>query len=271
VRADEAARHHRSGGAEEARVSDLASYKDRYQHIRLTREGGILEMQLHTRGGPLQWGARDGHSIHAELGDAFYQIARDPENHVLILTGTGDEFLTGMDEQDGHEGAMDALFWDRMAQEGRDLLVNYLDIGAMVVSAVNGPVTFHPELPTLADIVVASDTAVFADPHLMIGAVPGDGAHVWWTMLLGPNRGRSFLITGERITAEEGKRLGFVTEVVPHGQPLARAREIAAGLAKMRPLTLRNARFAFTQEIKRRLLNDLHYGFALESLAAMQR
>jgi enoyl-CoA hydratase/carnithine racemase len=252
-------------------MADLASYKDRYHHIRLQRDGGVLEMQLHTRGGPLEWGAKDASSVHAELGDAFYQIARDPENLVLILTGTGDQFLTGMDQQDMPDGAMDALFWDRMAQEGRDLLVNYLDVGALVISAVNGPVTFHPELPTMADIVVASDTAVFSDPHMQIGAVPGDGSHVWWTMLLGPNRGRSFLITGERIGAEEGKRLGFVTEVVPHGQPLARAREIAAGLVKSRPLMLRNARFAFTQEIKRRLLNDLHYGFALESLAALRR
>jgi enoyl-CoA hydratase/carnithine racemase len=252
-------------------MAELDAYRDRYRNIRLRREGGVLEMQLHTRGGPLKWGARDHDSVHAQLGDAFYQIARDPENLVLILTGTGDEFLTGMDEEDAHEGPMDARFWDRMAQEGRDLLVNYLDVGALVISAVNGPVTFHPELPTLADIVIASETAVFADPHLQIGAVPGDGAHVWWTMLLGPNRGRSFLITGERITAAEGQRLGFVTEVVPHGRPLARAREIAAGLAKSRPLTLRNARFAFTQEIKRRLLNDLHYGFALESLAALGR
>jgi enoyl-CoA hydratase/carnithine racemase len=251
-------------------MTEFASYKDRYQHIQLRREGGVLEMQLHTRGGPLEWGAKDANSAHAEIGDAFYQIARDPENLVLILTGTGDEFLTGIDQEDMPEVTADALFWDRIAQEGRDLLVNYLDVRALVISAVNGPVTFHPELPTMADLVIASDTAVFSDPHMQIGAVPGDGAHVWWTMLLGPNRGRSFLITGERISAEEGKRLGFVTEVVPHGQPLARAREIAQGLVKNRPLMLHNARLVFTQEIKRRMLNDLHYGLSLEGLAALQ-
>lgn len=250
-------------------MAALAEYQDSFRNIRLHRQGGILEMHLHTRGGPLKWGAKDHHSVHAQLGDAFYKIARDPDNHVLILTGTGDSFLEAMDEEDNYEGPMGPEFWDRMAQEGRDIMTNFLEVGAVVVSAVNGPATFHPELPTLADIVIASETAVFSDPHMMIGAVPGDGAHVWWPMLLGPNRGRSFLLTGERITAEEGLRLGFVTEVVPAGQSLARAREIAAGLAKKSPLALRNARFALTQDIKRRLLNDLHYGFALESLAAL--
>jgi enoyl-CoA hydratase/carnithine racemase len=250
-------------------MAALVEYQDSFRNIRFQRAGGILEMHLHTRGGPLKWSAKDGASIHAQLGDAFYKIARDPDHHVLILTGTGDSFLESMDEEDVYDGPMGPEFWDRMAQEGKDIITNFLEVGAVVVSAVNGPATHHPELPTLADIVIASETAVFADSHMMVGAVPGDGAHVWWPMLLGPNRGRSFLLTGERIPAQEALRLGFVTEVVAAGSALDRAREIAAELAKQNPLTLRNARFALTQDIKRRLLNDLHYGFALESLAAI--
>lgn len=249
-------------------MAALNQYKDKFGNIKLERHDGVLEMRLHTREGPLKWGARDHASVHAQLGDAFYQIARDPENRILIITGTGSEFLTGMDEQDVYEGEMDVQFWDRMAREGRDILMNYLDISAIVISAVNGPATSHAELPTLADVVIASETATFSDPHVTMGAVPGDGAHVWWTMLLGPNRGRSFLITGEEIGAHEAKRLGFVAEVVPQGLALGRAREIAAELIRKTPLTLRNTRAVLTQDIKRRMLNDLHYGFALEGLAA---
>lgn len=246
-------------------------YKDRFRNIRLERRDGVLEMRLHTRDGPFRWGFKDHDSVHAQLGEAFYRIARDHDNKVLILTGTGDEFLTGIDDQDMHEGPMDAEVWDRMAAEGRDMLNNFLDVGAVVVSAVNGPATFHPELPTLADIVIASETASFADNHLRLGAVPGDGSHVWWTMLLGPNRGRSFLLTCEEIPAHEALRLGFVTEVLPPAQVLPRAREVAAELARHAPMVLRNTRAILTQEIKRRLLNDLHYGFALESLASLAR
>ena len=251
-------------------MTALQSYKDAFRNIRLERSDGIVEMRLHTNDGPLKWGFRNGDSVHAQLGEAFYRIGRDLENHVLILTGTGDCFLSAIDDDDAHEGAWNASFWERMAQEGRDILVNYLDLPMPVIAAVNGPATFHAELPTLADIVVASDTTVFADPHLAdMGTVPGDGAHVWWPMVLGPNRGRSFLITGEEISAAEALRLGLVAEVVPKGQELARAHAIARKLTNNKAMVLRNTRLALTQEIKRRLLNDLHYGFGLESLAAL--
>jgi enoyl-CoA hydratase/carnithine racemase len=248
----------------------FSQYKDKFRNVKLEMADGILEMRLHTNDGPLLWGFRDRASIHGQLGDVFYEIAHDPDVKVLIITGTGDEFLVGSDRADGHP-VIDVPIWDRLIQEGRDMIMNYLDIGAVVISAVNGPATYHSEIPTMADIVIASDTAVFADPHMQSGAVPGDGVHVWWPMLLGPNRGRSFLLTGEPISAEEGKRLGFVTEVVPQERTLPRAREIAAELATKPPLALKYARAALTQEIKRRMLNDFQLGFALESLASLGR
>jgi enoyl-CoA hydratase/carnithine racemase len=209
--------------------------------------------------------------VHAQLGDAFYQIAHDQENRIVILTGTGDTFLAGSDPEDPIEEPMNEVFWDRMAREGKDLLVNFLNIDALVIGAVNGPALSHPELPTLADIVIASDTAVFMDPHMMMGAVPGDGSHVWWTMLLGPNRGRAFLLTGQKIAAQEALQLGIVAEVVPATRVLPRAWEIANDFIKKPPLALRYAHSVLTQDIKRRLLNDLGYGFGLESLAALTR
>jgi len=248
----------------------FSNYKDAFSHIDLERRNGILQMRLHTDGGPLRWGFRNNDSVHAQLGEAFYRIARDPDNRVLILTGTGNEFLTAVDEEDLQEGEQGVEFWDRMTREGSDILRNFLDVGAIVISAVNGPVTFHPELPTMADMVVASDTAVFADKHMSLGAVPGDGAHIWWSMLLGPNRGRSFLLTSEHISAAEAKQLGFVMEVVPQARTLPRAWEIAESFVHHPPVVLRNTRAVLTQDIKRRLLNDLQLGFSLESLAALK-
>src|SRR5690606_14684325 len=66
----------------------FATYKDRYKSIRLSREDGILEMHLHTDGGPLRWSLL----AHNELEDAFLEIGRDRANDVIIMTGTGDEF-----------------------------------------------------------------------------------------------------------------------------------------------------------------------------------
>jgi enoyl-CoA hydratase/carnithine racemase len=158
-------------------------------------------------------------------------------------------------------------YWDRIFKEGKDLLQNLLDIEVPIIGAVNGPAFIHAELLTLSDIVIASDRAAFADKaHGPGGVVPGDGAHVWWPMLLGPNRARHFLLTGEEISAEEGKRLGFVAEVVPHERVRDRAWEVARELLAKPPLMLKYTRAATMQHIKRRMLDDLGYGLMLEGM-----
>src|SRR6188508_2920336 len=65
-------------------------YKDRYRSIKMQRENGILELQFHTNDGPLEWGHTDG--PHAEFAEAFADIGRDPENRIVIMTGTGEWF-----------------------------------------------------------------------------------------------------------------------------------------------------------------------------------
>lgn len=248
-------------------MADFDSYKGRYRTVRLERNDGILELTIHKDGGPAQWGAAKGGS-HEELGDAFYQIGRDPENRVLIITGAGDAFLTEFDQDMGE--APSAAYWDRIYKEGKDLLQNLLEIDCPVIGAVNGPAFIHAEIPTMSDIVIASDRAAFADKaHAPGNVVPGDGVHVWWPMLLGPNRARHFLLTGAEIPAQEAKQLGFVAEVVPHGQVMDRARAIARELLTKNPQMLRFSRVAMTQHIKRRMLDDLGYGLMLEGMGIM--
>jgi enoyl-CoA hydratase/carnithine racemase len=114
---------------------------------------------------------------------------------------------------------------------------------------------------------LAADSASFADKvHFPVGVVPGDGMHAVWTMLLGPNRGRYFLMTGQEITAQEALRLGVVGEVLPKTKLLERAWEHAHELLKKPELCLRYTRVVLTQEIKRRLLEDLSYGLMAEGL-----
>jgi enoyl-CoA hydratase/carnithine racemase len=248
-------------------MADFNTYANAYRHVRLERRDGILQVQIHNRGGGAIWDAAPN-GIHAELGDLFYHIGRDAENRVVILTGTGDEFLTKMDLSG--VGEINTQYWNRIYKEGKDLLQNLLEIEVPVIGAVNGPAFIHAELLTLSDIVIASDRASFADKaHGPGGVVPADGVHVWWPMLLGPNRARHFLLTGDEIGAEEAKRLGFVAEVVPHARALERAWEVARDLLTKPPLMLRFTRVAMTQHIKRRMLDDLGYGLMLEGMGIL--
>jgi enoyl-CoA hydratase/carnithine racemase len=243
--------------------AEFADYAKGYQHVAMRRDGGILEVRLHSDGGPLVW----GDAPHTELVYCFADIAADPGNRVVILTGTGDEFIARLD--DSWVGEMTPDRWDKIYFHGKRLLQNLLDIEVPVIAAVNGKATVHAELAVLSDIVLASDTVVFADaPHFRFGTVAGDGVHVVWPLVLGPNRGRYFLLTGQRIPASEALALGVVNEVHPGAALLERAWELARQLARQPDTALRYTRVAMTQTIKRLLLDHVGPGLALEGLGA---
>lgn len=249
----------------------LDDYAKRYTCLEMTRTDGVLELRMHTRGGEALWGITE-QSLHCELGQAFADIARDPENKVVLLTGTGDNFIAAMDTETRPPETSATEVWNRIYNEGVALLENLMAIPVPVIAAVNGPALIHAELAVLSDIVLAADHAVFADAaHVPNGVVPGDGVQSVWLALLGPNRGRYFLLTGERISAQEARQLNFVAEVLTPDQLLPRARELAAGLAKNSRQMLAHTRRVLVRSLRKRLLDELEMGLAVEALAVVSR
>ena len=249
-------------------MSALKDYTERYESVTFERsDNGVLTMRLHTADGPLVWGT----TPHRELPEAFADVAADRETRVVLLTGTGDRFCADRDDtlsalRSSPEG------WDRIYWEGKRLLSNLLDIEVPVVAAVNGPALYHAELALLSDVVLAADTTSFQDrPHFPSGVVPGDGVQVVWQKLLGTNRGRYFLMTGQELSAKDALDLGLVGEVLPGDQVLGRARQLADSFAERSTLTLRYTRVAMVGHIKRALAEELGYGLALEGLALQAR
>ena len=241
----------------------LDSYRAQYSHVAMERTDGILRVRLHSDDGPLVWGSEP----HSQLGLAFADIAADPDNLVVILSGTGDSFISSIDRS--WVGAMTPEKWDRIHADGKRLLLNLLSIEVPVIGIVNGPATVHAELAVLSDIVIAAEDAYFSDaPHFRYGTVPSDGVHAVWPLLIGPNRARYFLLTGQRISAEEALSLGVVSEVHPRDALELRAQELAATLSAQDRLVLRYTREAFMMQLRRTLADAVPYGLALEGLAA---
>ena len=237
-------------------------YSNAYENIQLERRGGILEVTFHTSGDSLVWSGKS----HEELAYCFADIGSDADNHVVILAGTGENWCAAIDPTsfglDSHRG------WDHIVYEGRRLLMNLLEIEVPVISAINGPALFHPEIPVLSDIVIASETASFQDaPHFPSGIVPGDGAHVVWPLVLGPNRGRYFLLTGQLLDARTALEYGAVNEVVSPADVLSRARDHARDIAAKPPLVRRYARLALIERIRRVMQESLPYGLVAEAFA----
>ena len=122
-------------------MSRSDDYATKYTCIYMRRESGILEMRFHTDDGPLRWGL----GPHGELPDAFGDVARDRENRVVILTGTGDEWsgARATPGQNAISPGVTANAFDRVHWEGRALLMNLLNIEVPVIAAINGPAWRH--------------------------------------------------------------------------------------------------------------------------------
>lgn len=252
-------------------MSNFNDYRERFAHIRMQRENGILELQLHTRGGDLLWSAIPD----KEVGDCLREIAADPENRCVILTGTGDTFCAGPDPI----GRTDALaaaggnpidMMHGLYDQGYRIQIAHLDVPVPIIAAVNGPATWHAELALMCDIVLATENSYFQDaPHFPGNLVPGDGVHVVWPALLGPNLGRYFLLTGMKLYAREAYQRGVVQEIVARDALLARAWELARAITRHPDAIVRPTRSLLVQKLRKDMVELLPDGLSKELVAAI--
>lgn len=111
----------------------------------------------------------------------------------------------------------------------------------------------HAELALMCDIVIAADDATFEDTaHFHLGSiVPGDGINIVYTMLMGLNRARYLMLTGQVLSAREAKDMGLIAELLPRHELLPRAWELAEQLAKKPEFLLRYTRMVSFTTISR--------------------
>jgi enoyl-CoA hydratase/carnithine racemase len=244
-------------------MTSLDQYGHQFSSIHMRREDGILELRLHTEDGPVRWGA----ALDEQLPLACRQIARDPENLVVILTGSGDEF-SGPRASAG-DVAWPANSWDQVVTDCMDLMDSLLTIGCPVIAAVNGPALRHAEVVLLSDIVLASNTTTFQDSgHFPADMTPGDGINVMMPLIMGLTRARYFHLTGQELDAQLAYEFGLVNEILAPDHLMPRAWTLARQLIERRPMVLRHTRRIFTYELRRRMVEFVPLGLALEGLEA---
>jgi enoyl-CoA hydratase/carnithine racemase len=251
------------GGIWVAKVTHFEDYRNRYPNFRMEKsDEQILLVQMHTNGGELFFDT----PAHDAMSDVFEDIAGDRDLSCVILTGTGDTFIhhSGLPGSPGPQPAnidLGADLIDLKGYYGRTRHMNVLEIQVPMIAAVNGPCSIHSELAVLCDIVLASDDAYFQDlAHFTRGLVPGDGVHTVWPRVIGHNRARYFLLTGQKLSAQQALEYGAVNEVLPKADLMDRAWELARYLALRPPITLRSTRSVLIHEFKRDYVNNHEFG-----------
>src|SRR5258706_6588037 len=241
------------------------NYLDAYRCLSLTGDArGVLVVQFHTDGGPFIFTAQD----HTEFVDAFYRIAQDRANKIVILTGAGGEFIPSIDFA-SFGNVADPTVWSQVHDEGAQIVENIANIRVPVIAAVEGRAHVHSEYALLASVIVASEGATFHDvPHFAGGIVPGDGIFTMWSYRAGAGRAEAFLMNPQPLSAQTAHEWGVIAEVVPNGKALSRARELAKLYLKAPQVTRRNTRVHFIQPLKERIVREVGYGLSLEGASS---
>jgi enoyl-CoA hydratase len=232
---------------------------DDYQTILIDkRANGVV---LATLNRPERLNAVNGR-MHTELAN----IARDADNDstvkVLVLTGAGRAFCAGGD----FSGDNDVLGGGRQGlKETKEIVDHLLDCSIPVISAVKGyAMGLGATVALLADVVVAGRSATFADTHVKMGVGAGDGGQVIWPLLMGVNRAKYHLMTGDGISGEEAERAGLVNFLVDDAEVLDKALEVADRLAAGPALAISASKVGINQYIKMVSNLVLPYSFAME-------
>lgn len=226
------------------------------------RDDGVVLARAHTVGGPIQLSVQN----HRALGQMLKTVGADPKNEVLILTGSGEEFMMDADPEGFALENEDLAYWayEYAYKDGRinvSSLVNDLEIPT--IGLMNGP-GFHSEIVLMCDITLAAEDATIFDLHYDIGSVPGDGIHNAFQELLGVKRAAYALLTGEAITAQKALEWGMVNEVHPREQLLDRAYTIADHIMTQPRTTRRLTTQVVRRPWKQRIVNDLDGAFGTQ-------
>ncbi|MFF7939712.1 enoyl-CoA hydratase/isomerase family protein [Nocardia gamkensis] len=203
--------------------------------------------------------------MHRALAGVWRQLAADQEAAVVILTGSGRAFSAGGDLDWISSFSDDPVARDESIREGAQIIEEMLRFPLPVIAAVNGAAMgLGASLAVLCDVVLMSDRAYLADPHVAVGLVAGDGGAAFWPLLTPILRTREFLYTGDRIDAATAVEVGLASRVVAADELLDEAKKLAGRLAALPPEALRSTKRVVNMYLSQALGGPMQAGFAAE-------
>lgn len=187
-------------------------------------------------------------AFHPRVAEALIEVfdelgRREAKPRAVILTGAGKYFMAGGDIR--FFQTLDETSAERYARRIQFCQEIILHFEAPVIAALNGSALGGGcELMMACDIRVAAEDAVFGQPEVTLGVIPGAGGTQNLPRLVPIGTAKKLLFTGERISAAEALRIGLVDEVVPTANVMEQAMALAQRIAKNAPLAVAAAKRA---------------------------
>lgn len=211
-----------------------------YKNILFNVEDGIA---LITFNRPKALNAMNSETL-IELKDAVTICKKDDSIKALILTGSGDKaFVAGADiAQMQSLCPMDAHKFMELGQETLRLIE---EMPKPSIAAINGfALGGGTEISMACDLRYAAENAVFGQPEILIGLIPGWGGTQRLPRLVGMGIAKEIILGGVQINAGRAYEIGLVNKVVPQAMLMEEARKMARKLANMPPFTMKMAKFS---------------------------
>jgi len=190
-------------------------------------------------------------ALHAELGDIWHDVDKDPNVNAVILTGAGKVFSAGGDFAIIQENIDDFGSRARQWKEARDIVYNLINCSKPVVSAMRGvAVGAGLVCGLLADISIATRDCRIIDGHTRLGVAAGDHAAIVWPLLCGLAKAKYYLLLCDQVLGEEAERIGLVSLAVDDSELDAKAVEIATRLAEGAQSAIRWTKYALNNWLR---------------------
>lgn len=204
-------------------------------------------------------------ALHWALANVWRQLSADREARVVILTGAGRTFCAGGDLDWLSQFPTDAVARYESLREGAEIIEEMIRFPLPVIGALNGAaVGLGCNIAVLCDVLLMSEKAHLADPHISVGLVAGDGGAAFWPLLTNIMRSREFLLTGERISADKAVELGLATRTTTADMLMDEAMTLAQKIAALPLLAVQGTKRILNMHLARALTGAVPMGFVLE-------
>ena len=198
--------------------------------------------------------------LMAELTGALDSLDNDSAINVIIVTGGEKVFAAGADLKEMSRATpVDLIInrrfelWDRIRKISKPIIAS---VSGFCLGGGN-------ELAMNCDIIIASETAIFGQPEVNVGIMPGAGGTQRLVRIIGKMKAMEMILTGHSISAEEAYRIGLVNKVVPVKSLMMETKKMAENIASKPPISVHAAKQAILRASDTTVEAGLDYERAL--------